>query len=177
MTLAEFKLLDTYLARIDSHNPDNRVVIFEKGELEELLHVKKINIANLKVRLKHLLSNVIEIEDSETKKSVRMITLFESAFADQDDEGLWQIQLECTAKAMKYIFNIENIGYLRYKLKCVTSLKSRQAYILFLYLESNRFRSPFVVELEELKKILCCDKEQHYKVFKQFNQKSIKTYS
>ena len=71
MTLAEFKLLDTYLARIDSHNPDNRVVIFEKGELEELLHVKKINIANLKVRLKHLLSNVIEIEDSETKEKCK----------------------------------------------------------------------------------------------------------
>lgn len=174
MTLAEFKLLDTYLARIDSHNPDNRVVIIEKGELEKLLHVKKINIANLKVRLKHLLSNVIEIEDNETKKSVRMITLFESAFADQDDEGLWQIQLECTAKAMKYIFNIENIGYLRYKLKCVTSLKSRQAYILFLYLESNRFRSPFVVELDELKKILCCEKEATYRQYKRFNDLVLK---
>lgn len=41
LTLAEFKILDTYLARIDSHKPDKRTVVFEKGELEELLGVKK----------------------------------------------------------------------------------------------------------------------------------------
>lgn len=174
MTLAEFKILDTYLARVDSHNPDNRIVMFEKGELEELLHVKKINISDLDKRLTHLMSHVIKIDDDESKKGFTKITLFERAVTEQDDNGLWQIQLECTPSAMKYVFNLENIGYLRYKLRSITALKSRQAYILFLFLELNRFRSPFVVELEELKKILCCDKEEHYKEFKRFNDKVLK---
>ena len=37
LTLSEFKILDTYLSRIDSHNPDRRVVMFEKGELENII--------------------------------------------------------------------------------------------------------------------------------------------
>ena len=36
MTLAEFKILDAYLSRIDSHIPEKRTVIFTKGELEQL---------------------------------------------------------------------------------------------------------------------------------------------
>ena len=43
MTLAEFKILDTYLSRIDSRKPEKRTVIFSKGELEQLLGVKRIN--------------------------------------------------------------------------------------------------------------------------------------
>ncbi len=42
LTLSEFKILDTYLARINSHEPDRRIVEFSKGELEEKLGVKKI---------------------------------------------------------------------------------------------------------------------------------------
>ena len=53
LSLAEFKIMDTYLSRIDSHKPDKRAVIFEKGELEKALGVKKINNADLKDRLKH----------------------------------------------------------------------------------------------------------------------------
>lgn len=174
LTLAEFKILDTYLARIDSHNPDKRAVIFEKGELENLLGIKKINTADLKDRLKHLMSNVIELPDGTSKKGVRLITLFEEAVAVQDNYGLWKVRIECTQKAMKYIFNIENLGYLRYKLRCITSLKSRQAYVLFIFLESNRFRTPFEVDLQELKEILCCDKEETYKEYKRFNDRVLK---
>ena len=168
LTLAEFKILDTYLARIDSHNPDKRAVVFEKGELENLLGVKKINVADLDERLSHLMTT-IKIEDGSTKRGFTRIALFEKAAAEQDDYGLWQVQLECTRSAMKYVFNLDNIGYLRYKLRCITALKSRQAYILFMFLESNRFRTPFEVELEELKTILCYEKEDTYKQFKRAN--------
>lgn len=173
LTLAEFKILDTYLARIDSHNPDKRAVMFEKGELENLLGVKKINVAALDERLSHLMTT-IKIEDSSTKRGFTRIALFEKAVAEQDDSGLWQVQLECTRSAMKYVFNLDNIGYLRYKLRCITALKSRQAYILFMFLESNRFRTPFEVELEELKTILCCEKEETYKEYKRFNDRVLK---
>ena len=42
LTLAEFKILDTYLSRIDSHKPEKRAVMFEKGELEKILGVKTL---------------------------------------------------------------------------------------------------------------------------------------
>lgn len=174
LTLAEFKILDTYLSRIDSHNPEKRAVIFEKGELEKLLGVQKINNKELEERLKHLMGNVVKIPDSDDKKGFRLITLFEEAVAEQDDYGLWQVKMECTQKAMKYIFNMDNLGYLRYKLRCITSITSRYTYIMFIYLEANRFRKSWEVPLAELKKILNCDKEETYKQFKRFNDLILK---
>ena len=174
LTLSEFKILDTYLSRIDSHKPEKRLVVFEKGELESLLGVKKINKPELEERLKHLMGNVVKIPDIDEKKGFRLITLFEEAVAEQDDYGLWQIKLECTQKAMKYIFNIENLGYLRYKLRCITAITSRYTYIMFVYLEANRFRKTWEVPLDELKEILSCDKEETYKEFKRFNDLILK---
>lgn len=174
LTLPEFKILDTYLSRINSHKPEQRTVVFEKGELEKILGVQKINNKDLKARLKHLMGNVVELPDSSTKKGVRLVTLFEEALADQSDDGLWQVKLECTQKAMKYFFNIENLGYLRYKLRCITSLTSRYTYIMFIYLESNRYRKTWEIELEDLKKILDCDGEEYAKEFKYFNRDVLK---
>lgn len=174
LTLAEFKILDTYLSRIDSHKPERRAVMFEKGELEKLLGVQKINNKELEDRLKHLMENVVKIPDTDERKGFRLISLFEEAVAEQDDYGLWQVRLECTQKAMKYIFNIENLGYLRYKLRCITSITSRYTYIMFIYLEANRFRKSWEISLGELKEILACDKEELYKEFKYFNRDILK---
>lgn len=174
LTLPEFKIMDTYLSRIDSHTPNRRVVQFEKGELEKALGVKKLNIADLKGRLKHLMGSVVEIPDDSVKRGFKLVTLFEEAVAEQDENGLWQVNLECTQKSMKYFFNIENLGYLRYKLRCITSLTSRYAYVMFIYLESNRYRKSWDVPLDGLKIILNCDSEEAYKEYKRFNDRLMK---
>ena len=174
LTLSEFKILDTYLSRIDSHKPGKRAIILEKGEIENALGIQKINNQDLKLRLKHLMGNVVEVPDKDEKKGFQLVTLFEEAEAEQDDDGLWNVKLECTQKAMKYFFNIENLGYLRYKLRCITSLTSRYTYIMFIYLEANRFRKSWEVPLEELKKILHCENEATYNEFRFFNVKILK---
>lgn len=174
LTLSEFKILDIYLSRIDSHKPNKRQVLLTKGEIEEALGVQKINNTDLKARLKHLMGNVVEVPDKDTKKGFRLVTLFEEAEAEQDENGLWQVKLECTQKAMKFFFNVDNLGYLRYKLRCITSLTSRYTYIMFVYLEANRFRKSWEVELDELKAILHCEDEKTYKEFKRFNDRLLK---
>lgn len=175
LTLQEFKILDTYLARIDSHQPEKRVVVFEKGELEQLLGVTKINHKQLKDRLKHLMGNVVEVGNPKEPKSMHLITLFDEAIAKQDENtGLWEVRMECSQKAMRYCFNIEQLGYLRYKLRGIVSLQSRYSYILFLYLESQRKFKSWIVDLDELKVILKCDKEETYKEFKRFNDLILK---
>lgn len=174
LTLAEFKILDTYLARIDSHHPEKRSVVFEKGELEEKLGVKKINQKELEERLKHLMENVVKIPDGDARKGFRLVSLFEEAVAEQDDYGLWKIKLECTQKAMKYIFNIEHLGYCRYKLRCITSITSRYAYIMFIYLESHRKMKSWEVDVDILRKFLNCDQDESYAAFKVFNDRILK---
>lgn len=174
LTLAEFKILDTYLSRIDSHKPDRRTVVFEKGELEKILGVKRIRTEELDERLVHL-GTPIKIDDITAKnKKFARISLFEKSVAEQDDAGIWKVELTASASAMKYFFNIENLHYLRYKLRCITSLTSRYTYIMFTYLERNRFRKSWDVSLDELKQILDCDKVETYREFKEFNKQVLK---
>lgn len=174
LTLSEFKILDLYLSRIDSHRPENRLVRFEKGQLEELLGVKKINTQELKDRMSHLMGNVVEVKDQTAKRGFRLVTLFETAECEPDDDGIWQVSLECTQKAMRYFFNIEDLGYLRYKLRCVIELSSRYSYIMFLYLENNRWRKSWEVDISELKELLSCETEETYTEFKRFNDLILK---
>ena len=168
LTLPELKILDVYLSRIDSHDPEKRTVQIEKGELERVLGVTRILKDDLDKRLRHLFQ-AVEVKDKTKRKGFKIISLFEEADAEPDENDLWTITLTCTLPAREYIFNIENLGYLRYRLKNIIELKSRYSYILFMYLENNRgFRNSWEIKLDNLKELLKCNAET-YKTFFRFN--------
>lgn len=173
LTLAEFKILDTYLGRINSHDDEHRTVKFEKGELENLLGVKQLKPQVLDDRLKHLMTTV-RIPDEDSKRGFTRISLFEKAHAEQDDYGVWEAELTCTESAKKYIFDVENITYLRYKLKNIINIKSRYTYIMFLYLWENKYRGTWEIDLSELKALLNCENEEYCSQFKVFNDRVLK---
>ena len=173
LTLAEFKILDAYLARIDSHKPEERFVRLEKGEIEKYLGVSKINTPDLEKRIDNLFQTVT-IRDNHKARGFTKIALFEKAVCYQDDDGLWQIDLGASASAMDYIFNVENIGYLRYRLRNVINLTSRYSYVLYLYLEQNRhMHLSWEIRLDELKSLLRCTAET-YSQYKRFNDLILK---
>jgi plasmid replication initiation protein len=175
MSLVEFKILDAYLSRIDTHDEEKRFVRFEKGELEKILGVKRILKDDLDARLDGLFK-VVTIRDKHKNKGFTKIALFEKAEAKQDDDGLWQVDLACTPSAMEYIFNIEVMGYLPYMLKNIIELTSRYSYVLYLYLESRKrgkMSKTWTVSLDELKEMLRCTADS-YSVYKEFNDKILK---
>lgn len=172
MTLPELKILDVYLDRIDSHDEEKRTVQFEKGEIEEMLGISRILKPDLEKRLRHL-AQTVKIEDESKPKGFKLVSLFEEIDAWQDNDGLWQISLTCTNRAREYIFNIENIGYLRYRLKNIISLTSRYSYVLYLWLEHNRFRRSWEITLTDLKNLLRCTADT-YNQFKRFNDLILK---
>lgn len=171
-SLAEFKILDTYLARINSDKPVDNSVVFEKGELESLLGVKRITRTDLDTRLKSL-GSPVDLEKNNPNK-IHRVTLFEESYAEKDEFGIWKVKLTCTQKAMQYFFKIEKLGYLRYQLRSITSLTSRYTYLLFIYLEDNRFRKTWEEDLEYLKEILGCANDDLYSEYKFFNQRILK---
>lgn len=174
LTLSELKILDTYLGRIDSHDPEYRTVVFSKAELEDMLNVKKINNKQLKEKLRHLMQNIVEIPDPNNPDHFKLVTLFEEAELTNDEYGTPILRLECTAKAMLYFFNIDTLGYLRYKLRTTRCLTSRYSYVLFMHIESNRFRKHWTIPLDELKAFMGCDKEKTYEEYKHFNNLILK---
>ena len=175
MSLVEFKILDAYLSRINSYDEEKRYVRFEKGELEKILGVSRILKNDLEARLDGLF-RVVTIRDEHKKKGFTKIALFEKAEATQSDDGLWQIDLACTPSALEYVFNVDNIGYLRYRLKNIIELTSRYSYILYLYLESRRKgkqSKSWTIPLDELKEMLRCTADT-YSQYKRFNDLILK---
>lgn len=172
MTLPEFKILDAYLARIDSHHPERRRVMFKKGELEKILDLARTHSSEMKKRIDKLFLPV-EIKLSDDNKHFIRFSLFQEAEFFQEEDGQWAIALTCSRTAMKYIFNIENLGYLKYRLRNVIHLTSRYSYVLYLYLENNRFRKSWEISLEDLKKILNCAADT-YDEYKRFNDLVLK---
>lgn len=172
MGLVEFKILDAYLAKINSHKPEERSVVFDRGELEELIGVTRITKKDLSDRLNNLFQ-IVTISDDRYRNGFRKISLFEVANAYQDDDGIWQIELMCTPTAKEYIFNIETIGYLKYKLQNIIKLNSRYSYVLYLYIESNRYRKCWQISLDELKGLLRCTSAA-YDTYGRFNDLILK---
>lgn len=173
LTLAEFKILDAYLARIDSHKPEERFIRLEKGEIEKYLGVTQIKPADLEKRIDNLFQTVT-IRDKHKPRGFTKIALFEKAVCYQDDDGFWQVDLGASTSAMDYIFSVENIGFLRYRLRNVINLTSRYSYVLYLYFEQNRnMHLSWEIPLEELKSLLQCTAER-YSQFKFFNSEILK---
>ena len=172
MTLPELKILDAYLDRINSHDPEKRTVQLEKGKIEEFLGVSRILRPDLEKRLYNL-AQVVKIEDVNKPNGFKLVALFEEISAWQDDDGLWQITLTCTPSAKEYIFNIENLHYLRYALSDVINLTSRYSYFLYLYLIRNRFRGKWEILVNDLKEIIDCTAET-YSQFYRFNDLVLK---
>ena len=173
LTLAEFKILDAYLGRINSHDPEKRFIRFEKGQIERLLGVTQIKPDDLEKRVQNLFQT-IQIKDSNKRKGFTLIALFEKAECYQDEDGLWQVDLGASPSAMEYIFNPERLGYLRYNLRNVIKLTSRYSYVLFLYLEQNRhMHLSWDVTLDELKALLRCTADT-YSQFYRFNDLVLK---
>jgi len=174
--LGEFKVLDTYLSRIDSHHPERRTVKFSKEEFERLLGITEVKPAALKKYTDHLCQQIVELETPKrNKQGYHRITLFCEVEVDTDEDGQWYVLLSCSPQAMEYVFNIEHIGYLRYHLKNVLQLKSRYSYVMFVYLLKRcKLNDTLKVTIEELKKLLGCSEDKLYEDYKYFNQRILK---
>lgn len=172
-----YKIVETYLARINSRKPEQRDVIFERGELEKLFGVTKIKNEKLDEALEVLMSqvNLAKVGDMPARNYVARLNLFDYAYGFLNSAtGRWTVRLKCSDTAMRYIFDIEDKGYISYKLKTVASLGSSYAYHLYMYVEANRFKHlTWDVSIDELKKKLKCD-EAAYSTYGRFNDLVLK---
>lgn len=174
------KIFDVYLSKINMGNPETKCVVFPKSLLEKIFGVKRIRKEKLEPALDQLMNNKVQIEDKINGKCVKVwLNLMEAASLQATDHpenasGVQQIKMICSAKAMEYIFNVQKKGYIPYELNYSISLKRQCDYMLFLFLALNRFRNTFEVKVEELKKVLRCDKEETYDDFRHFNDLILK---
>ena len=171
LDLIDFKLLDVYLGRIDSHNPYKREIRLKKGELEALFGMTRLHSKVLSDHLERLLQPItVDIAD-QTGTGWLKFHLFSTAKAIKGDDGIWTVTMKCSEEALQYFFFPEQIGYLRYYLREISKLQSKYSYKIFMLLESHRYQGlTWEFNLKDLKEILGCDKTATYGEFKEFNR-------
>lgn len=154
LTVFELKLIEVYLSRINSHNPDSRTVIFAKNELKKIFGTS-FRTDILRQSLQHIQNlQVSEIAADGTRTTEKTTNLFDYSELVYDMGGVACIKLECSQRAMQYIFFLEDIGYLRYKLRNVVHLNSKYSYTLFLYLLQHKFQKSWRISIQELINVL-----------------------
>lgn len=168
-SLFEYKLLDLYLGHINSHDINTKTVIMTKAELEQAIGLKRMSSNDLDTKLRNLM-RVVDI-DTGSKYPLH-VSLFETCYLNYETEP-YQVEMQCTNSAFELIFNIEKIGYFKYKLRCILNIDSLYSYILFNYIEYNRYRTSWEVDIDELKEILNCNSPT-YDTFKRFNDLILK---
>lgn len=186
LRLNQLKLLDLYLARINSKMPDERYVCISSRELAMLLHVKKVDAKYMR--------NLVEGEYDDKGKLIRpgllgypvrfddpqeahTEVLFSTAKYRKDSDGIYSLILGCSEEARKYIFFEGNIRYLRTKIFYTINLKSKYSYALYYFLLREGFRNKrprtFMVPIDVLREELHAV-EDTYKDFRRFNSLILK---
>lgn len=175
LTLSQSKMVDCYLARIQSRDPDTRHVEITMRELEEMWRVSELKPAEVRKHIAALLSDAQVVRgDVRGKEPVTQVNFFAEALSYKDTAGKWIVRLACTAEAMPYIFHIEDLGYVRYELKDAMHFRNKYSYLMFLYILRNAFRRNWVVPLGKLREQLACTGVERYQEFKHFNNEILK---
>ena len=169
LTLNGLKLFDMYLSSINSYHSEVKEVTFKRGEVEACFGVQRIRKEVLDRITDELLQQMIVIQDLSKRNHSKKINLFSVAEQQQDSSGNWIVALKCTEDAAPYIFNIETIGYVKYRRRLIEKITGMYEYALFLYLLSNKFRREWTVSIDELVEALWVDKP-YLMAFKRFNQ-------
>ena len=145
LSLNERKIFDFYLSKINSHMPDNYTVRVEKSELEKILGVKYITNQDLNKFLKGLLNKKIFLEDIVSKENKSDVggginVMAEATMRKDAETGRQIITLSASHVLWPYIFNIESLGYVKYRAYILPEIKSLYTYNLFTYILANRWR-------------------------------------
>jgi plasmid replication initiation protein len=164
LPLDALKLLDAYLAKIDTYKPDNKTVVFEVKEYEEMLGIQRLRTEVLDANLDKLLNHVITLKNTANDEDddVIKINLFQMARRRINKETrMGEIVLVCNDVAKDFIFKLDDIKYIKYNLEDIIKLNSRYSYTLFLYLKDNLYKKTWTISYPELKVRLGCESSRY----------------
>lgn len=169
----EYKILDTYLSRINPRDPSTCTVTFTKDEYCELMGLAgQVRTNQLKNYTSHFLGNIVTLPRSDKKKGYVQAALFKSASYDEEEQ---LITLTCNDDPLIFntFFNIDTIGYVRYRLSNIVNLNSAYAIKLYFYLRDNAFRKKFTIKFKELREKIECT-SRYYESYTNFNKDILK---
>lgn len=171
--IVENKLLLTYLSRINARDRSTREVVFRKKDFERAIGIKDHIKKDAMLRYTKNMMRPVEVSISPAEKELdptlvrRLITLFDRSDLREDKDG-YKIVMRASESAMEYFFDVEKLGYLKYKLMNVVRLKNMYSIRLFHHCFNNLNLGKWEVSLDKLRQVLCVGNA--YPTFKEFRR-------
>lgn len=162
-SLAEYRLFDTYLSRINPRDKRSARVVFTKSEYEKLLGIK-INRQVLEKQLTSLQGKAVSFHD-EHGNMERYVLFGVVAFNEQ------YIVLECNKAIEHLFFDIASSGYLKYQFRNILKLNTTYAISIYNYLLANAGRRKWEISITDFLNDVLLLKNSYYSDYNRLQNK------
>ncbi|MBD7916230.1 replication initiation protein [Clostridium sp. Sa3CUN1] len=166
LSLQEQKLILTLASMVQPNDEEFKEYEFKIKEFMELLGVDtKTKYTEIPKITKELMKKVFEIREGQ---DIVQLSWLSSA---RYKTGNGVVVLKFDSSLKPYMLQLKEL-YTSYKLENILSLRSKYSLRLFEVLKSNQFKKVWIVELDELKKILGVT-EKSYSVYQNIKNRIV----
>lgn len=172
-TAGELRLLEVYLSRINPRDPDSSRVEFTLAEYRELLGLKSLDARKVRPQIEHFLGNTVSIPIDKEKGTFESFTLFTRAKLDFDaDTRSYIVAISCNPELRSVFFDLAESGYVRYRLRYTSRMKSQYSILLYAILRDwiNTGDKTHEISLQKLREQLGA-MEASYDVYKNLRKR------
>ena len=172
-TAGELRLLEVYLSRINPRDPNSSRVEFTLAEYRDLLGLKSLDARRIEPQIKHFLGNTVSIPIDKEKGTFESFVLFTRAKLDYVPETRsYVVAITCNPDLRSIFFDIAESGYVRYRLRYTSRMKSQYSILLYSILRDwlNMDSKPHEISLKKLREQLGA-MEASYDVYKNLRKR------
>jgi len=165
LSVSAFRLLDTYLSKINPRDPSSARVGFKKSDYLDLIG-KKLQKPQIEKILDELRHKDMYIKNDKGDKLI--LNLF--ALTGISKDGSY-IVMECNPRLNHLFFDIKQFGYFRYQLQNTLNLSTAHHMTVYNYLMANSFKRNWVVNINDLVRNHLQLKGDYYLTYHRLNAK------
>lgn len=151
MTIQELRFFNMYLNKINEDDLEIGTVRFRVEDFKAILELGRVDIERIKTVTDRLLSKVIKMTQGHGGRVG--FQLFKSCTLDQDDNGVWYIDIDAHDKALPLMLDYKN-RYLKYELWNALHLRSVNQLRMYEILKQFEGLGHRILRVDRLKHLL-----------------------
>ena len=152
MSLQELRFFSIYLSKINSRDPNTRVVRFSLNEFQKVMEFKShIKIDHVKKVTNSLLCKVVNIPIENG--GYEGFQLFKRCKINPDEDGEWYVEIDAHDNALPLMFQFKE-RYFTYQLWNALRLKSSNQLRMYEILKQYEKTGERVISVKNLKELL-----------------------
>ena len=173
MSLQQMRLFDIYLACINPLDESTKHVSIPLQTISQMIGVELNENAMHKMGRDCMMMYIDLVDfDKAAKKrgAMKLRHMFQMFDVDRDKNGVWMVEIEADKDILPYLFDLKEMGYLKYSLWNILRLKSKVAIKLYEILKVGYGLKNYTLSLQDLKSRLGVADQKTYQKYKFFKQ-------